>query len=248
MRQAFLRNVRRALGRDSGGAPSVAEVPAGLSPDARSVGERARKVREVALSRADELMAQLASSAAQAGWAVARAATAEEAARHVEAVTRAVEARLVVRSAHPALERLGIEAALRPLGASVRLIALGDAAEGEERERRRQELRQDAAGADLGITGVDYAVAETGTCVVWATKGASRLVSLLPPVYVAVVERGQVLPSLDELFTLEREALRAGRSRGYSTLITGPSRSGDIEQTLVTGVHGPGEVHMLLVG
>ena len=95
---------------------------------------------------------------------------------------------------------------------------------------------------------MDYAIAETGTCVLLPRKGISRLVSLLPPVHVAVVERGQVLPGLDEFFALRRADSLRGDLGSYTTLITGPSRSADIEYTIVTGVHGPGEVHMLLLG
>ena len=100
----------------------------------------------------------------------------------------------------------------------------------------------------MGITGVDYAVAETGTCVLLPRKGLSRLVSLLPPAHVAVVEKGQVLPSLDELFTLRRREFLHENLGSYMNLITGPSRSADIEYQLITGVNGPGEVHMILVG
>jgi len=75
-----------------------------------------------------------------------------------------------------------------------------------------------------------------------------RLVSLLPPIHIAIVERGQVLPTLDELFTLRRRDFLDGNLGSYMNLISGPSRSADIEYTLVTGVHGPGEVHMILVG
>ena len=65
---------------------------------------------------------------------------------------------------------------------------------------------------------------------------------------MAIVERGQVLPSLDELFALLRERFGSGDIESYMNIITGPSRSADIEYQLVTGVHGPGEVHMVIVG
>ena len=74
------------------------------------------------------------------------------------------------------------------------------------------------------------------------------MVGLAPPVHVAIVTKGQVLDSLDDLFKIRKSQKIDGNFPAYSNLISGPSRSADIEYTLVTGVHGPGEVHMILVG
>lgn len=102
--------------------------------------------------------------------------------------------------------------------------------------------REDAFAADLGITGVDYLVAETGSVALLSGPDRPRSFSLLPPVHVAVADRGQLLPDLFDLFAVERSELPACLS-----LITGPSKTGDIELRLVTGVHGPGEVHVVLI-
>ena len=99
--------------------------------------------------------------------------------------------------------------------------------------------------ADLGITGVDYLVAETGSVILTTRSGQPRSLSLLPPVHVAVAERRQILPDLFDLFAAlgsVPEELPASVS-----IITGPSKTGDIELRLVTGVHGPGEIHVVLI-
>ena len=81
-------------------------------------------------------------------------------------------------------------------------------------------------------------------------RGLSRLVSLVPPIHVALVRPQDVVASLDDLFLLRRlEYHRNGGDMGsYLNFITGPSRTADIEQQLVVGVHGPKEVHLILLG
>lgn len=108
-------------------------------------------------------------------------------------------------------------------------------------------FRSVAKIADVGITGCDFAVAETGTVVVIPKTGVSRLVSLTPPVHVAIVFLGQIVRSLDELFAIRRYQIISGSKNGYMNLISGPSRSGDIENIMIQGVHGPGEVHLILI-
>jgi len=108
----------------------------------------------------------------------------------------------------------------------------------------RDELRGACAMAGLGITSADYALADTGTLVMISSAEEARLVSLLPPVHLAVVPRERLLSGLDELLTLL--PLPAERSSSM-VLITGPSRTADIEQILVRGVHGPGEIHVIVV-
>ncbi len=107
-----------------------------------------------------------------------------------------------------------------------------------------EEIRAASASAGVGITSADYGLAETGTLVMLASSGESRLISLLPPAWVAVVPVSILLNDLDEL--LARVPTPADLT-GAMVLITGPSRTADIEQILIRGVHGPGEVHVVLV-
>lgn len=109
----------------------------------------------------------------------------------------------------------------------------------------REELRELCATSALGITCADYALADTGTLVMISSREEARLVSLLPPAHVAIVPRERVLTGLDELLT---RLPHPAEQTSSMVLITGPSRTADIEQILVRGVHGPGEIHVVVVG
>ena len=108
----------------------------------------------------------------------------------------------------------------------------------------REELRELCATADVGITSADYALADTGTLVMLASPREARLISLLPPAHIAVVPRERILTGLDELFSLLPNPAELTSSM---VLITGPSRTADIEQILVRGVHGPGILSAVVV-
>jgi L-lactate dehydrogenase complex protein LldG len=106
------------------------------------------------------------------------------------------------------------------------------------------ELTQVCAAIDIGITSADYALADTGTLVMLASPREARLVSLLPPMHLAVVPQDRILTGLDELFSL---LPRPADQTSSMVLITGPSRTADIEQILVRGVHGPGHLCVVVV-
>ncbi|HYL74191.1 MAG TPA: lactate utilization protein [Bryobacteraceae bacterium] len=107
-----------------------------------------------------------------------------------------------------------------------------------------QALRTVCVEADIGITSADYALAETGTFVMISSPKEARLVSLLPPVHIAVFPRARILANLDELLGVL--PLPAEQTSSM-VLITGGSRTADIEQILIRGVHGPGEVLAVIV-
>jgi L-lactate dehydrogenase complex protein LldG len=107
------------------------------------------------------------------------------------------------------------------------------------------DIHRDACSESaVGITGAAYALADTGSLVMLANSEEARLVSLLPPTHIAVIERRQILTGLDELLTNLQLPADVTSSM---VLITGTSRTADIEQILVRGVHGPGEVHVVIV-
>ena len=232
-RADFISTVRQALGRRRGMTPGA--PPAGI-----------RHPRPEPATR-DDMLALLAETARGAGWAVYRAKSPEDAAGYVADAASKIPNGRVVASAHPVLGDIGVETAVTSAGARCETIAAGETGSDEERQRRRAAMRQTALEAGMGVSAADYAIAETGSCVVLPGAGVSRLVSLLPPVFVALVEPDRVLPTLDDLFTLLGPSLADGTASRYAGIITGPSRSADIEQTVTVGVHGPGEVHMVVL-
>jgi L-lactate dehydrogenase complex protein LldG len=100
------------------------------------------------------------------------------------------------------------------------------------------------AAAEVGVTGCDAGIAETASLVMFSGPGRSRAVSLLPPMHVAILERRHLCFSMAEMFSTHRGRLCEAAS---CTIITGPSRTADIELTLTLGIHGPGRV-VVIVG
>jgi L-lactate dehydrogenase complex protein LldG len=100
------------------------------------------------------------------------------------------------------------------------------------------------ASASIGVTGADAALSLTGSIVLASGPGRPRLSSLLTPVHVAVVRIGTIVDTVQTLFAARPDLVTRGSN---FVCITGPSRTADIEHTLSRGVHGPGEVHIVLV-
>jgi len=98
----------------------------------------------------------------------------------------------------------------------------------------------------LGITGSFCAIAETGTLVFTTGADIPTATTLLPDTHIAVIRADRVVSGMEEAFALVRAA-HGGLPRAMN-MISGPSRTGDIEQTIVLGAHGPFRVHILLLG
>lgn len=98
-------------------------------------------------------------------------------------------------------------------------------------------------GFDVGITTAQAAIAETGTLVLDSARERHRLVSLVPPVHIAIVDTSTIYATLGETLTM----LQNGKELSPAvTFITGPSRTADIELTLTIGVHGPQELYVII--
>ena len=180
----------------------------------------------------DDLMTLFETEANQVGMNVQRV-TADELAGAVTDRLVAVGARSVATGVADAALSDSIHASLRQ-----RHITLYD--------WRREFAVDGLFDVDAGITDVHAALAETGTLICCGDKTHGRCLSLIPPVHLAVVRRSNIQPDMIDFWRSDRS--RGGTSPPSSiSLITGPSKTADIEGELITGVHGPKEVWILLV-
>jgi L-lactate dehydrogenase complex protein LldG len=97
------------------------------------------------------------------------------------------------------------------------------------------------------LTAVDFLVARTGSIVLSSITAGGRRLSVLPPFHIAIASAAQLVPSLDEALRIYQQRGEPNRS-SYATIITGPSRTSDIEKILVLGAHGPKRLAVIVVG
>ena len=198
------------------------------------LGRLKTKTREAALppawkSQRDfaDPVARFTESLTEAKGEVRRVDGLEAAEEEVDAILRELGAQAVVANDEP------------PLSAEVLTRRWPDY-EWHIVEQTAGDLREFCARADVGLSGAEAALAETGSIVIRSGPGKSRLATLLPPVHVALVP---VSCFTTDIFTWT--AKRSGEMPANLILISGPSKTADIEFKLTLGVHGPG--HMIVV-
>ena len=99
---------------------------------------------------------------------------------------------------------------------------------------------------EVGITTADFLIARTGSILVSAASSGGRRLSVLPPFHIVIATQDQIVSSLDEAFDKYRRDGKLGAS-SYAAIITGPSRTADIEKILVLGAHGPKRLAVILM-
>lgn len=232
-REAMLNDIRRALnGEEKSAVPDRRR-------DIRATGrsdERATEIKNRCQQKREELINEFEFELTRIRGVFHRAATAESAFQFVEEIISDKKAKTVVAFDTPLLD--GVDMRKRVKQRGVGFVIESDS-----------DFLRLAAAADIGLSGVDYALSETGTLVLVARKGQARAISLLPPVHIAVFKAERLVSSLNDLLPLLRSDIETGDGELASaiTFITGPSRTADIELTLVVGVHGPQELHVILV-
>jgi L-lactate dehydrogenase complex protein LldG len=142
---------------------------------------------------------------------------------------------------HPLIESLNLPGALSEQGVPVVFTDLQKTDEAN--------LRRRVIAAYIGVTSADFCMADSATLVMRTRPGQARSVSLLPSIHIAVIEVDQIIADLKELYALLKwDPLK--RKEGVTncmTFISGPSKTADIEATMVHGAHGPREVYIFVI-
>src|SRR5205814_4778073 len=241
-REQMLDRIRMALGRPPA-EPMTATVEARPLPPARLEGV-------MPPISSDQLVAKFESEVEKLSGSVCRAANTRELETVLRQTLGAAHARRVVVSRNPLLSELGLADKLTSWGMAVSQWTAESRAGAAEAGQQVTSFREASFEAEVGLTGVEFVLAETGSLILTSRTEGAQLASLAPPVHVALYRESQVLASLDDVLERLKEAggpLSPDPGRSV-VFVTGSSRTADIEQVLIRGVHGPREVHAILIG
>jgi L-lactate dehydrogenase complex protein LldG len=156
----------------------------------------------------------------------------------------------VVTWKHPLIESLYLPDALADQNVPVYITEL-KASDTDEalREKERARVRKHVVDAYIGVTSADFCMAETASLVMRTRPGLARSVSLVPSIHIAVIHLDQIIADLKELYALiqwDPEGSGEGLTN-CMTFISGPSKTADVEATMVHGAHGPREVYVYVM-
>jgi L-lactate dehydrogenase complex protein LldG len=252
--EAFLSNIRSALGH----RPDVRRTPPGdLFPDVPSAQSRRLLARFRGRNPDDRgpLLEALQTAAGPINLTVFPAESVAAARGFVvglasEKSTEWGEAKQVCSWRHPLIERLDLAPAVESLGIPVIMpVAAAGAPPAGLSTEVRADFAEGVRNSFIGLTSADYCVADTATLVMRTNPAQPRSVSLVPSIHVAVIRAEQLVADLKELYAILRwQAGSEPADPGTClTFISGPSKTADIEATLVHGAHGPRELHLIVL-
>ncbi len=253
MQEAFITTIKQALGRPQGSKPAADLFTATPSEHEKEVLEQIQQrtplQREAMLTRLREVAGPLYVDLHEHN-------SLEAAAAGIAALIHKKEPewgkeKHVCRWNHPLINQLKLESLPELQEIPVHTTPVFDATNPAEAipAGQKQQFRDQVEQSFIGITSADYLVTATATMALRSRPGQSRSVSLVPSIHVAVIEEKKLLATLEELYTLLKWD-PAERKEGLTnnlSLISGPSKTGDIELIMVHGAHGPRELHLFVI-
>jgi L-lactate dehydrogenase complex protein LldG len=249
----FFRRIRTALGH----APDVSREARHLFAEGPSDEERQllERIRRRTAAERQTLLERLI----EAGKPIILNVTAlPDVAYATAAILRLVaekkpewgDAKSIAAWRHPLIDRLNLPEALDRLQVPVHVTApIPPNADSQFDQAERERQRAGVIASFIGVTSADFCLADTATLVMRNRPGQPRSAALVPSIHLAVIHLDQILADMKELFALLRwdERYRQEGLSNYMSFISGPSKTADIEATMVHGAHGPREVHLFII-
>ena len=243
--EAFLQRIRQALGSAEG--ESFAQADQTQQKTETSIPPPPRSEREQ-----DDLVQRLIDAGQALHMQVRLCSDMEAVAVDVTDLARSKvqKDKGVVAWDHHLLRELKLDKRLAEKGIRFSTTGWeGTATSDAQRLRQRTTIRRQVSTAFMGITSADFCLADTATLVMKTRSGQARSASLVPEIHAAVIRKNQIIADLQELYFLlahDPEQVQEGLTNCL-TMISGPSKTADIEMCMVHGVHGPRELHLFVL-
>ena len=242
--EEFINRIKMALGKPTAPSQRNADLfKSEMSDETRAILER---IKNRTPAERKKLLATLVEAAGPINLKVISCEDVNSVTAAIVDLVRAKDPewghkKSVVAWQHPLIENLNLPAVLSQQEVDVFFTDL--------KETQGENLRRHVIDSYIGITAADFCMADTATLVMRTRAGQARSVSLVPAIHIAVIELNQIIADLKELYALlkwDPKAKKEGLTN-CMTFISGPSKTADIEATMVHGAHGPREVHVFVI-
>ena len=251
--EAFIGKIRSALGKSPNDLPGETDLCASrFSDDTKAILEgiknRSQAERQQLLDRFIEMAAPIKLNVIVLKDKASVAAAITDLIKNKDPEWG--DQKNIVTWQHPLIERLNLSEALADQNVPVHVVEFDNSeSEGITTEKEREQLRQHVIDSYIGITSADYCMADTASLVMRTRPGQARSVSLVPSIHIGVIYLDQIIWDLKELYALlsfDPEVSKEGLTN-CMTFISGPSKTADVEATMVHGAHGPREVYVYVI-
>ena len=251
--ETFISKIRSALGKSSGDRTADTDLCASRFTD------QTRDILDRIKNRTDadrqQLLDRFIEMAAPINLNVTVLSDEESAAAAIVELVRDKDpewgdAKSIAVWQHPMIERLNLTDALAAQNIPLHVADLNQPQfEGLSDPEKRKRLRQQVIDSYIGITAADYCMADTASLVMRTRPGQARSVSLVPSIHIGVIYLEQIIRDLRELYALLSfdPDVKAEGLTNCMTFISGPSKTADVEATMVHGAHGPREVYVYVI-
>lgn len=251
--EAFIGKIKSALGKSSGNLPADADLcQSQLTDETRSILDR---IKNRSHDEKQQMLDRFIKMADPINLNVVALKDEDSVSAAIAELVRIKDpewggTKSLVTWKHPLIDRLNLSDRLAEQNVPVfkTELAVSDSAGISEAEARDR-LRQHVIDSYIGVTSADYCMADTASLVMRTRPGQGRAASLVPSIHIGVIYLDQLIWDLKELYALLRVEPGGGQGglTNCMTFISGPSKTADVEATMVHGAHGPREVYVYVI-